>query len=1853
MRLKTLVLGLVYCAASWAYPLVTATTYISTNSGDVVYVPTWAQKDVNGNYNAPAGKEILYLHLNNSTGYYELWSCAGSLNSSTSAVCNTSSQTCISCSSAFKTMVWGSPAAAKSMGRCQYSRDGNYAVCSYQDAASTLPGYGVPSAPGAVRGTTPGPFAITSGVNDTLSLKVDGGTTYNVVFSAGSTSAAAVASQINAQATGLVASATSTNHVLILTGANGAGHSIGIIASNGTGTLGFTNGATYTGAGTNGGPGCTGDPGIGCDHHIAVFKSDFSAMWPIDSATCSTKCGGTVPGFSANGTRAVPVNGQWGGWFPAFSADGTRIAWSNNVCLASTGCPPPVLLLGNEIEWIAWSPGANFPSTANVISVSFVTSGGVGIGGANCSGANCTLNDPSYGYEMHDWDPTDPLVFYLAEYNLIQTGNVAQVSLHGSGSVTTYMPVCASPYTDPNNCHWNEHVHMLPDRSWYALATTIDTGAVNGQPNASPVYAPATYPPYQEIDFIDPTQTNGLNRFKATNFNTGATTCHRRFDSVELSPDQQYLLLGIEETQANGAVCSGAHSANGYSLVLLSIASITITNPLSTSVVGAPSWPGTLSATVAGMPNVARVDFYVDSRFECSTRANIGNTFSCVYRNATWHDFRAEQVHAVAVDNSGNTIATSPTNTFNIRNHGINLANTFNQSTSSPVSGSLIWTAANNATSTTANYPGGGPGMRVDGLPFGTQGYATATSNINTSTGKITMPVMPYYTTMPVYVDCVKKNQFHGSSCTSFPGNLNNYTTYYVIADTGNTMRLASSAANAAAGTSLSISGQGDSDGAFTVTPTAAPWWVNGGGGAFSKTINTTYFPNGYHRLESLLVSGSSTQGISGTLQFASTAVAVASNSIGVANHPFTEGMTLALTTTGALPGGLSSPCLAHVIDQNNFNCQGQTITSQGSGTNTATFTSTLGQFDYTGISGASQNIPQIASDVTRVNFQNGGARMALMPANSPVYLTPGETSTIGAYYMNTDGTTSSVSAGSLLYGAEDSTIATVSSTGIITGAVGGATPPKETWITIIDNANKYSALVQVFLVADHNTFQHFSIGGHGILSTYTQGQSFYPVEGFGTFAGEDSNQSATNPRAIANWFPWSGISVIGGLQSLGNSWNNFSNYSTWLTDWNGAASYGAAVWRKATLLGQVSVSGSPYPAMGFYNSVVGGFNSLYNTPWKQQAYATERNDLAPYQIYVEGADETNSHVGSIAKTYTQMGSGNDSLNYYGTCNASNCGLISITVTGCPATPCTGTATASYITYNNLYTAGSNKPVYIWGATNTALNGGYWLTGVTYDTNDILSQGNQRAVSVTFTARNVLNGTYNLSTDPNLNLGMMWAGYFGTYNPKSNCIMGSAGCASSIVVSGNVATVTWNSHGFSTGRVIGLSGFTNSASAWMDASGQHGLYPITVTNSNTFTIPVFGVSAGTYNSASDTGAKFEVNYDPSSEVIQSVPWYLSTPTSSGGWNSTTHAPQGWPQTAGGSIVDRLGYKNVSDYNSIYQSWSHVTRGGAYIWDSFVGSNAFGAIFDIPQGLAGPGYNYFVNGPFLFLTEGEGSSCTLEHPGYKCFLNGGQDRQEVGEVNAGNVFTQNIWPIISGRGAGARFYETEMDYDKVNAFKQWNTSGNYSAGYQSKTDWIEDWTDNWTALAEVSNFAQRHLPYVLAPPASSPYYGPLVMSGVRNIPSGGGTMHLVGNWSEEAQTVTVNLSQFELGGPVHKEMVTTRGTIVTPLSPTTTTDTCTMLYAQTCAYFFQPNGAADELTYTSFSFNPAQFGASKVTLEVHYYAKDDALAIYDCTSGCTVPAGLTAQYGLSPVWYRYSYLAANGSVLAQSDLLRFK
>lgn len=96
--------------------------------------------------------------------------------------------------------------------------------------------------------TTSATYAITSGTNDTINVKVDGGASQAIVLTGGAArTAQQVVNDINNQITGATAFLDSGNHINIASNTTGASSTVQILAGNGDATLGLAV-ATSTGA---------------------------------------------------------------------------------------------------------------------------------------------------------------------------------------------------------------------------------------------------------------------------------------------------------------------------------------------------------------------------------------------------------------------------------------------------------------------------------------------------------------------------------------------------------------------------------------------------------------------------------------------------------------------------------------------------------------------------------------------------------------------------------------------------------------------------------------------------------------------------------------------------------------------------------------------------------------------------------------------------------------------------------------------------------------------------------------------------------------------------------------------------------------------------------------------------------------------------------------------------------------------------------------------------------------------------------------------------------------------------------------------------------------------------------------------------------------------------------------------------------------------------------------------------------------------------------------------------------------------------------------------------------------------
>ncbi len=1292
------------------------------------------------------------------------------------------------------------------------------------------------------------------------------------------------------------------------------------------------------------------------------------------------------------------------------------------------------------------------------------------------------------------------------------------------------------------------------------------------------------------------------------------------------SPNTYFINCPHPTPAGDSEIARSLTTAFNYFLV----SPISVTAPADASIItwdisgGGPN----LIASLSNLPSAARVEFWVDNRLECTDHVIQFGKPTCKLYNPLFSDSHSMQVYAKAYDSLGNLLATSNTNTFRLDNYGINAVNSFDQS--SPVSGVLTWTQGNNATSITPEptYKAVIDGMDYTHPTYGRRHVSTSASNLNTATDTLTVPFVPAATGAQVTLVCSSLDQ--QVNCSSYPVPLTGAAIAYAIVIDGNHLKLATSKANAVAGVAIDFTTQGDAGAIISLT-FEADWYTAGGPTRFS--VDTRYFPNGTHRMESILQAGTSTGLPTGTLTFVAADVDTTNNWVTHSNYPFTQGESVTVTNTGgALPGGLTSPATIDLIDQTHFRFHGQTLTNAGSGIQTIAFTVPAGGWAIPNAVGISA---VWGADTTFLNFENGNAVMELRTQFGKLVLANGETVCLAPFLQRTDGTITSLTPSTLLYGTSDAGIATVNPSGCVTGG----SKYGEGYISVIDNADSRWALVTVRQVANHTEFKHFTIG-HGIQSTYSP---TYSVPVVAPFSAEAISQAqipfpTQEPSA---WWKYSGINTV--LGGYNTSWASFNDYNSWLNYWTNA-SMNDPVSGWVTLYNKYRL-----PMMAFLNpactgggqqgGVAGFATRLQAYPWVQQAHAKELSDIYPFTTNADVCDEINSWFGVLARPNGAIGSGDDGLQTPG-CTPGTCGLEKIVVTGCAATPCLGTGTVTWRTYNDLRTYQTSFE--FTGATTANLNGPYTAMAQTYDHTKIGGP----LVTFEIVTKDVLNGTYNSSTDPNLHAYPALHCYgIICYTPAAFShgpyYLGSAGAASSIAVSdsgggaANLGTVHWTDHGITDGCSIQLSTFS--------ASGLNGYYRADVVDANTIHIRMgAGASNGTYT---DAGASIDPLQCPPVSDSFNVDFDRT-------WVTGNHPPFGAPPIGGGDWIMQVSYQGpgnppYSDYNSVY--WANVTGDRYGTWGSQQ-QTTYWNLFQHWLPTFGPNFNVYKDAPFLLETTLEAEACLgITSWGWNCNTDTiPGDKILFSRRGPSSIFTTTFWPWTFG-AAGIRPYVLVTGLGKT----IWqNSPGSPLVGEQNAVDYMDAHPENWLGFAMSSVFTGKLARYVLSPLCHSPYLGPLVFTGARCIADNGGNLLMVGTWSESDQALHIDFTPYRLGGAIRRYTFGCYGITVASLSPSAAGDDPTLPYCGAIAYVFQPAGAADELTTVRQVLNPSAIpGATKAVLEIHYYPKDQQFQAVDCGTGACPAFKVDLNGGLD-VWYRYKYTDNAGVAKAVSDFQRW-
>jgi hypothetical protein len=1281
-------------------------------------------------------------------------------------------------------------------------------------------------------------------------------------------------------------------------------------------------------------------------------------------------------------------------------------------------------------------------------------------------------------------------------------------------------------------------------------------------------------------------------------------------------------------------------------LLLLSTAglvaqSLAVTNPANGSVV---TWGFPLTAVPTSLPSLTQVRFYVDGRLECVANALYQGGWTCPkLLNATWTDERAATIYAEGYNAVGAKIATSSTNTFRLNNTGVNAVSTFNfggvVTRGATIGGTGTFTQGSNATvaGTTSVWNVDGTGVWSPVMAFAPMGSA-----VNTSTNQLTgISALAFHNGMSVNVGCSPAARNFGGVCagvgsTDLPAGLASFGPFYLVVDGPGTVHFTTTLG----GPTVVLGTQGLA-GEYVYIGANTHEWLDRSTGL----LDTAAFSNGVHRFEQILKLPA--LGSTGTFTFPAVSITTTSGIVAATNFPLVQGQTA--TCSGTCPAQWTGTLYTQVQDANDFcfssSAGGPCIGSLTGASGTLTITFTVPATFQDTVYGSSQFA---GTDINEFTFSNGNSPQALKTKYSRIVGIAGDTFTLAPYYLNCDGTTTALSATHPIYFSSDTSRATVSSSGVVTLVT--PSNPGHALISVIDALSSTSGRnvepIDVEVRADRTTFNHLS-NGHGILSSFTPGQSKVLMECYTCI----SQTLTTNPFPKKYLLPaftamQGGPNFIAPLTPNTGDWAG--NYSNWLAVWNGTSQFSLA----GTVANAASIA--PMMSYGAMYDLCHGFGawSLYKTPWVSQALNKIFNDVSPYFMGWEHCDEQVGKFGPMLHPRGDMGSGQDGLGHT-TLGGLPAGIASIVVTGCASTPCSGTGTVNGRTWPFLTGAYHFQ---IQGASTAALNGPYVAANPVYAFDNPLGG---YVTSFQMTTYDVLNGTYNSSTDPGLIFTQNSEGYdYGTayvtatgHTPSTNPAGGNgqgysfADIGASMTCSSNVCTIAWVGHPFTSGQVGNFAYFTTA--------GLTGFWRSTSNNANSVSFRVASVADGTYGTGTDANSWIDAMGNLPQTFVASL---------FGGTGSifTGARPPIGASMAGGinsgmfSYAAQQGTSSTTDFvmqNATFDSQS-PDRYGTSAYDF---RNIWRVIGDQPFPDGSLPINLVPDAkPFVYETVLSGQTCTKYVATIDCRtdqLPG--DKIDNGLSSGGDVFLSNIliWLLPNPVGLKVYQYNAQSGFSRV-------PPGPYPSGspyFQTNPNEVDQYSDQWIGYTSVSLLLQHEDKYLLSPLLSSPDQnqgpGPFTQVECQSHTASYGNAMLCVNLSEEKQTVNFDLSLINpggTGGPMRRWILTPFGDTVTSLATNTTSDTQTLLYAQAVLYISQTAGAADDLKPLRLPVTPA-YGSTKVAVEVHYGLNDKVFQTVDCGTGAcpSIPVNL---HNLD-VYIRKRFTKSDGTPVMVGDLER--
>jgi len=487
--------------------------------------------------------------------------------------------------------------------------------------------------------------------------------------------------------------------------------------------------------------------------------------------------------------------------------------------------------------------------------------------------------------------------------------------------------------------------------------------------------------------------------------------------------------------------------------------------------------------------------------------------------------------------------------------------------------------------------------------------------------------------------------------------------------------------------------------------------------------------------------------------------------------------------------------------------------------------------------------------------------------------------------------------------------------------------------------------------------------------------------------------------------------------------------------------------------------------------------------------------------------------------------------------------------------------------------------------------------------------------------------------------------------------------------SGNLVQISWPGHPLTNGYEImlgnGYSGSTPNACA---TAGLAGWYRADVQDANNINaIPLATITGLTYpytvNSSNDPNCQINERTRLVNDYYLRLTHTWVTGTASlACYPGCNRMPTGGSQTGGGTPISwQEGYPipAVSDFVPQNRTYGNNDRYG----------ESFFNLRYVDQGGVGQYMNFLIDGNSLRsrwsnyavmpvmaetqLTQG----CRhngLPYPALYCRTDipGADQYEQV--TSRPEVWASAMVNVIGGKEnvGGMKPYPGNQFANALSGMilKPYG-SGNAGSYYQDSPDFTEKTThSDWiAAFASAAGTAQRNAKCLLNPLKTTPDAGRLgLLETVSHHVPGGDNCTVLMNWSERDEPFRLDLSLINQGGLMWEFVSSAWGTTVQSIAPTNLL-TGTVKHGSSIWIVSQPSGAAPEVPSVSIPVTPllaAVSGAASLTVRVKHYRDDLLFNVTNCGSSgmCSVLVDARAV----GAWMQYVYLNSNGQVIRQSD-----